>query len=51
MMTNELHELFCFLQDHVCVAEATITTTDGFDYKLEWKGDDCVVTQTLIHYL
>lgn len=45
-MPEELYELFYFLRDHVFVAEATITTTEGLEYMLEWKEDDCVVTQT-----
>lgn len=45
-MTEELKELFQMLKRHDCVHEATITTPQGFEYKLEWDASGCVVTQT-----
>lgn len=45
-MTEELHELFCFLRDHDCVEKAMITTPEGLEYMLEWNSSGCIVTHT-----
>ncbi|EAQ10955.1 hypothetical protein BD830_105243 [Maritimibacter alkaliphilus HTCC2654] len=42
-MTNDFRDLLIILSEHA--EEATIHN-EGWDYHLEWRDGDCIVTQT-----